>query len=414
MHDITNRPRYARVPVAVTPADDAGSAIALDLQQLLEVVSSEFITTGTWPTFQFVDKTLGARGVDIDSVLETMVPGLVVIPSSGGVPPRSADPVSLTIAGLSEADVTEVVQDFLEMVKWLVNQESSFVPATSTDAEDLRVSSEQVRRGLASYRDLDTTDLLRMKTLLEAAPAMRTGMWSGNDGEWEIDVSRDIRQYRAVTTPDELATQITALSEPKTVFATGGTPVMRATVQRRSGVVPTNAGLDSHRNNAEQLAQLHDRIVHSAGRRFSSGQFADSVFASFRAVEERVRALSGLDQSGQKLMGNAFSGTPPLLALNDLISESDRDEQQGFKLIFMGVMRGIRNPKAHNDIPLVDPSRTLDYLAVASLLMRRLDDVESRRKDEVRETIEGRSGATAGHADSSDPSSVAAEDRPES
>ena len=66
------------------------------------------------------------------------------------------------------------------------------------------------------------------------------------------------------------------------------------------------------------------------------------------------------------------------MPLNDGLSESDRNEQEGFQLIVMGAMQGIRNPKAHDlNAPLED-DRAFEYLAVASLLMRRLDDAEAR------------------------------------
>ena len=77
---------------------------------------------------------------------------------------------------------------------------------------------------------------------------------------------------------------------------------------------------------------------------------------------------------GSKLMADAFREDGPVLALNDLASESDSDEQEGFKLLYMGASLGIRNPKAHEIVEQEDPERTLDYLSFASLLMRRLDD----------------------------------------
>ena len=77
-------------------------------------------------------------------------------------------------------------------------------------------------------------------------------------------------------------------------------------------------------------------------------------------------------------MAKAFDQDKPLLALNDGLSTSDRDEQEGFKLLFMGAMQGVRNPKAHDLFDQLAEEPALDYLAFASLLMRRLDDAEER------------------------------------
>ena len=43
-------------------------------------------------------------------------------------------------------------------------------------------------------------------------------------------------------------------------------------------------------------------------------------------------------------------------------------------------MQGVRNPKAHDLFDQLAEERALDYLAFASLLMRRLDDAEERLK----------------------------------
>jgi len=42
----------------------------------------------------------------------------------------------------------------------------------------------------------------------------------------------------------------------------------------------------------------------------------------------------------------------------------------------MGVISGIRNPKAHENIKLEDPIRALKYLYLLSLLIERLEDIE--------------------------------------
>jgi hypothetical protein len=46
--------------------------------------------------------------------------------------------------------------------------------------------------------------------------------------------------------------------------------------------------------------------------------------------------------------------------LNSLHTISDRHEQEGFKLILMGVMVGIKNPKDHDQVVQTDPYKTLE------------------------------------------------------
>ena len=120
---------------------------------------------------------------------------------------------------------------------------------------------------------------------------------------------------------------------------------------------------------------LHPKIREVSEALFRDGYYAQAIFEAFKAVNNAVKAKSGLlDKDGQSLMAAAFSGNPPPLALNAMRTQSERDEQDGFKFLFMGAMAGIRNPKAHETIKQDDPYRTLHYLALASLLMARVDE----------------------------------------
>lgn len=120
---------------------------------------------------------------------------------------------------------------------------------------------------------------------------------------------------------------------------------------------------------------LHPKIREVSEKLFVDGHYSQAIFETFKRVNNAVKEKSGLHhKDGQSLMANAFSGNPPPLALTALQTQSEKDEQEGFKLLFMGAMSGIRNPKAHDHIIQRDPYRTLHYLAFASLLMSRLDE----------------------------------------
>lgn len=124
------------------------------------------------------------------------------------------------------------------------------------------------------------------------------------------------------------------------------------------------------------LDHLHPLIQEVSVRLYRDGHYSSAIFEGFKAIEGRVRELSRLDEPARQMMATAFNEKDPILPLNRLSTQSERDEQEGFRFIFMGASQGIRNPKAHDIIAQEDPERTLDYLALASLLMRRLDDVE--------------------------------------
>ena len=116
---------------------------------------------------------------------------------------------------------------------------------------------------------------------------------------------------------------------------------------------------------------LHQSIVKESRVRFSNCDFWAAILSAGIFVETRVRSVSGLtDLYGRNLMAQAFDANDPKIKLSDT-----SDEQEGFKLVFMGMIHGIRDPKAHDShFTQRDPVKTLEYLGFLSLLLRRIDE----------------------------------------
>lgn len=127
------------------------------------------------------------------------------------------------------------------------------------------------------------------------------------------------------------------------------------------------------------IERLHPDVVAVSSDLFIDGHYADAVFKACVALETRVRSQSGLDASGRDLMSRALTGDPPPIDFAVEDGQSGRDEQEGFRFILMGVMQGIRNPKGHGLVTQDDPQRALEYLAIVSILLRRLDDARLDR-----------------------------------
>ena len=76
-------------------------------------------------------------------------------------------------------------------------------------------------------------------------------------------------------------------------------------------------------------------------------------------------------------MRKAFSAQSPIIQLNKLKSESEKNEQRGYMDIYAGVMSGIRNPRAHEHKLQDKPEEALELLVLANHLMRRLEAAAS-------------------------------------
>jgi uncharacterized protein (TIGR02391 family) len=123
------------------------------------------------------------------------------------------------------------------------------------------------------------------------------------------------------------------------------------------------------------LAELHPKILEQCRSRFNSKHYADAILAAYKVVLNEIKDISGIyDLDGKQLIEKTFSLANPIIKLNPLTTQSDRDEQLGFMMLFSGAAVGIRNPKAHDLVVQEDKQKTLFYLAFASLLMQRLDE----------------------------------------
>lgn len=109
----------------------------------------------------------------------------------------------------------------------------------------------------------------------------------------------------------------------------------------------------------------------------ADGRMSEAVVEAFRLVEERVRSLTASPDSGRILMESVFGARVPQRDITTTMGQAAEDECEGFRLLFAGVMLGLRN--SHNTgSALAALDETLECLAVASMLMRRLDRAEDR------------------------------------
>jgi uncharacterized protein (TIGR02391 family) len=99
-----------------------------------------------------------------------------------------------------------------------------------------------------------------------------------------------------------------------------------------------------------------------------------AIFEAFKAINNRVKTMTGLDIDGSQLMGQVFSDTSPWIVFSDLSTQTGRDVQKGLRFLFMGAVQGIRTPDAHEQFRPLDQEEALEKLAFASMLMRRLDE----------------------------------------
>jgi len=142
---------------------------------------------------------------------------------------------------------------------------------------------------------------------------------------------------------------------------------------------------DDNKDNTQFWKLIHPVIINVARKRFETGFRYDAVEAAINALKGRVKELiienTGSDArlkngdkylDGTALMNFAFNNSL-VIALNQLKTDSEKDIQNGYMHMFMGVMLAIRNPKAHDNIELRE-EEAMRVLILLSHLFYVLDE----------------------------------------
>lgn len=122
----------------------------------------------------------------------------------------------------------------------------------------------------------------------------------------------------------------------------------------------------------------HPELVEVARPLFRDGYFARAVEEGLKALTSYVRNLSGLHYDGRTLMEQAFSVNTPVIALNGLRNQSERDEQAGYMAILAGCVQGVRNPRAHDHRLTDAPETAIQLLVMAEHLFQKIDSAQVR------------------------------------
>ena len=115
----------------------------------------------------------------------------------------------------------------------------------------------------------------------------------------------------------------------------------------------------------------------SAISQFHKCEYESAARTALIIVEEVVRERTKLSLIGADLYSKAFSyrvdssGTmveKPLIQINDLQTEEQKNEHEGVKLLFLGMTRGIRNIVAHHNAK-IHPMSSLSVITLCNMAL---------------------------------------------
>lgn len=133
------------------------------------------------------------------------------------------------------------------------------------------------------------------------------------------------------------------------------------------------------------MTKLMERNVHPDVIKFCKSEllqdnYFHSVFEATKSVADKIRELTGLTGDGAELIDVAFGINNPILAINDLKSETEISEHKGFANLLKGFFGMFRNTTAHAPkiTWVIEENDALDMMSMASLLHRKLDKARIR------------------------------------
>jgi len=140
-------------------------------------------------------------------------------------------------------------------------------------------------------------------------------------------------------------------------------------VARRSGSVTQATFAPADVEHPFDARNIHPDFPDDVRRLFDNGHYSQATFEAMKFLDNEVKRHATSSDFGKALMMKAFNEASPLIRLNNLSTETERN---GFKFLFAGSMLAIRNPRGHEHSIQDSPDNCLDHLSLASLLLRRL------------------------------------------
>ena len=140
--------------------------------------------------------------------------------------------------------------------------------------------------------------------------------------------------------------------------------------------------LDSIKNH------LHAKIIEVSLQKFLDGYYSDSVETAIKEVNSKLKKMykkfKNEELDGADLFAKVFSDdeNKTLLKVADLNSLSGKDEQKGYRFLFMGMWFAMRNPKAHEKLSMTK-DEAYDRLIFISMLMKKIDKAFSFTFEEL-------------------------------
>ncbi|MBF0097802.1 MAG: TIGR02391 family protein [Magnetococcales bacterium] len=126
---------------------------------------------------------------------------------------------------------------------------------------------------------------------------------------------------------------------------------------------------------------VHPDVLCFCRSELLDGNYFHAVLEATKSVADKLRKMTNINGDGADLVDKTLTGNMPVLAINALNSDSQKNEQKGFVNLVKGTIGMFRNTTAHEARILWPMSKedAEDLLSLVSLIHRRLDSAIVRK-----------------------------------
>jgi uncharacterized protein (TIGR02391 family) len=177
---------------------------------------------------------------------------------------------------------------------------------------------------------------------------------------------QDVFQYRLNEVNKRLSFIGLQISERGTLLKSQVTSTIMEAEQRAS-----------HFKHKLEVRAVHSEIYKYCNSELLVENYFHSIFEGVKSVADRLRMITGVHADGNELAEVSFSTKNPLLRINFLLTDTDRNEHIGLMNMIKALFGLIRNPTAHTPKIkfVIEEEEALDIMTVISFVHKKLDKI---------------------------------------
>jgi len=106
--------------------------------------------------------------------------------------------------------------------------------------------------------------------------------------------------------------------------------------------------------------QIKESLWFAISNTYDTENYSHAILDAMHYLSNVLREKSGLDGDGHGLVGAALGGSSPVLRVNKLQTETEKNIQRGLEQMLRGMYQFVRNPRSHEQIE--DSKNTADAI----------------------------------------------------